>query len=330
MTDLSPDRSAKRLHAMLQTAFCPAVRRALENPVTQEVMVNPDGSLWVETSGQGLRPTGDQLSAADRERVIRLVAANLGPGSPSAPCLVSAELPETGARFEGILPPVSAAPCYSIRKLTSAPFRLSDFVAGGALSPALADRLRGLIHERANIVIAGGTSSGKTTFANALLSEAGFDGERIVLLEDIRELTCSAANLVTLRTQGKEVTLRDLVRSTLRLRPDRIIVGEVRGPEALDLLKAWNTGHPGGITTLHANSATGALTRLEQLAAEATAQPASGLIAEAVDAVVFMTRSGGERRVDDAVRILGHSQDGYQTAPLLTPSLTLMRQGTQP
>lgn len=328
MTEHHPATSARRLHAMLQTAFCPVVRTAVEDPATIEVMVNPDGSLWVETAGHGIRQTGEHVSAADRERVVRLVAANLG--NWSAHCLVSAELPETGARFEGILPPVSTAPCYSIRKLTSAPFRLSDFVAGGALSPALADRLRGLVEARANIVIAGGTSSGKTTFANALLGEAGFEGERIILLEDIRELTCPAANLVTLRTQGKDVTLRDLVRSTLRLRPDRIIVGEVRGPEALDLLKAWNTGHPGGLTTLHANSAAGALSRLEQLAAEATAQPASRLIAEAVDAVVFMTRSGGARRVDDAVRILGHSQDGYQTAPLLAPSLTLMRQGTQP
>jgi type IV secretion system protein TrbB len=327
MTDNSAGKSARRLHAMLQTAFCPAARDALEDPATIEVMVNPDGRLWTETAAGGLASTEHQLSAADRERVVRLVAANLGAGNPGGACLVSAELRETGARFEGILPPVSTAPCFSIRKLGATQFRLADYVTQGALSPSLADSLRGLVQARANILIASGTSSGRTSLANALFAEGAFSGERIVLLEDIRELTCPAANLVALRTQGTHVTLRDLVRSTLRLRPDRILVGEVRGGEALDLLKAWNTGHPGGLTTLHANSATGALLRLEQLTAEATHEPPRELIGEAIDAVVFMTRTGGARRVEDAVRVSRFDGARYITEPLSTLRPSLVRHG---
>ncbi|OYW86866.1 MAG: P-type conjugative transfer ATPase TrbB [Hyphomonas sp. 32-62-5] len=327
MTDHPADTSAQRRQAMLVTAFCPVVRAALRNDATLEVMANPDGSVWIEEAGRGLVQTGHVLSEGDRERVIRLIASGLGGPASQKSAIVSAELPGTGERFEGILPPVSAAPCYSIRKLARTPFTLADYVRQGALSPALAGHLKALVAERANIVIAGGTSSGKTSLANALLGEGGFCGERIVLLEDTRELTCPAANLVALRTQGTSVTLRDLVRSTLRLRPDRILVGEVRGGEALDLLKAWNTGHPGGITTLHANSASGALRRLEQLAAEATHEPPRELIGEAIDAVVFMSRTGGTRRVDEVVRVTGFDGRHYVTAPLSAAKPTLVRQG---
>ncbi|MFN7056885.1 P-type conjugative transfer ATPase TrbB [Hyphomonas sp.] len=327
MTDLHLNTSAERHQAMLQTAFCPVVRAALESDTTLEVMANPDGSVWIEDSGRGLIRTGHVLSEGDRDRVIRLVASGLAAEASLKSSIVSAELPGTGERFEGVLPPVSTAPCYSIRKLARTPFTLTDYVRQGALSPALAGALKALVAERANIVIAGGTSSGKTSFANALLGEGGFSGERIVILEDTRELTCPAANLVSLRTQGPRVTLRELVRSTLRLRPDRIIVGEVRGQEALDLLKAWNTGHPGGLTTLHANSALGALSRLEQLVSEGTARVPFELIAEAVDVIVFMSRASGQRRIEDAVRVLEFSGEGYRTEPVLSRSLSLVNQG---
>lgn len=328
MTDRRETESTeRRLSAMLRTAFCPVVRAALNAETTIEVMVNPDGSVWIEEAGRGLIQTGNTIAAGDRDRVIRLVASSLGAGTLSNTSIVSAELPGTGERFEGVLPPVSAAPCYSIRKLARTPSTLADYVRQGALSPALADKLKALVAERANIVIAGGTSSGKTSFANALLGEDGFCGERIVILEDTRELTCPAANLVALRTQEARVSLRDLLRSTLRLRPDRIIVGEVRGAEALDLLKAWNTGHPGGLTTLHANSALGALSRLEQLVSEATVRAPYELIAEAVDVVVFMSRAGGQRRVDDAIRILEFNGEGYRIESVLSRSLSLVSHG---
>jgi type IV secretion system protein VirB11 len=176
-------------------------------------------------------------------------------------------------------------------------------------------------------LIAGGTSSGKTTFANALLREPSLDTDRIVVLEDTRELNPPAANAIRLRTVPGAVSLQQLVRSTLRLRPDRIVVGEVRGGEALDLLKAWNTGHPGGITTLHANSASGALRRLEQLTAEATRVPPHDLIGEAIDVVVFMSRTGGTRRIEEALRVSGFNGGDYVTEPLVLPKLSLVKHG---
>ena len=314
--------------AMLRTAFCPVVREALNAPDTIEIMANPDGSVWIEKAGIGLTVSDHTLSTSDRERVILLVASGVGEAANRASPIVSAELPGSGERFEGLLPPVSTSPCFSIRKPAMTPFELGDYIDQGALSTALCAALRDAVIDKKNILIAGGTSSGKTTFTNALLAEPVFHQDRIVILEDTRELKCAAPNTVQLRTHRGSTSLQDLVRSTLRLRPDRIIVGEVRGPEALDLLKAWNTGHPGGITTLHANSAYGALQRLEQLTLEATPRVSFDLIAEAIDVVVFMSRAGGQRRVEEALRVTGFNGEGYDTAPLVSRCLSLVTEGT--
>ena len=316
-----------RRTAMLRTAFCLVIRNALDAADTIEIMANPDGSVWIEKAGIGLVVSEHTLDASDRERVIRLVASGVGEAANRASPIVSAELPGSGERFEGLLPPVSTAPCFSIRKPATTPFELGDYVDQGTLSPALCAALRESVANRANILIAGGTSSGKTTFTNALLAEPAFQEDRIVILEDTRELCCAAPNRVQLRTHRGSASLQQLVRSTLRLRPDRIIVGEVRGAEALDLLKAWNTGHPGGITTLHANSAFGALRRLEQLTLEASSRAPFDLIAEAIDVVVFMSRAGGQRRIEEALRVSGFDGDGYQTEPLVSRSLSLVTQG---
>lgn len=305
-----------RQQTMLRTALQGAVGRALEASDVLEILANPDGSVWIERAGSGLAFSGERLGAAERERIIRLVASAAGETCDRSRPIVSAELPGSGERFEGILPPVSEAPCFAIRKPAPAPFSLDDYVGTGALAPALAAALRRALCHRRNIVISGGTSSGKTTFANALLAEPALRGDRMVILEDTRELRCSAPDVTQLRTHRSGVTLRDLVRSTLRLRPDRIIVGEVRGGEALDLLKAWNTGHPGGLTTLHANSAAGVFSRLEQLVAEASPNHPRGLIGEAVDVVVFLSRASGERRVEDALRITASDASGFMTEPL--------------
>jgi len=187
-----------------------------------------------------------------------------------------------------------------------------------------AEALRQAVLDRENILVVGGTGSGKTTLANALLAEIARTGDRLVILEDTRELVSTARDAVQLRTQPGSVTLADLVRSTLRLRPDRIIIGEVRGAEALDMLKAWNTGHPGGITTLHANSASSALTRLEQLVEEATTALPHALIGEAVDVIVFMSRASGARRVEQALRITGFDGAEYRTEPLAAPFLNIV------
>ncbi|WP_233355910.1 P-type conjugative transfer ATPase TrbB [Henriciella aquimarina] len=316
-----------RRSAMLRTALCEVVRDALDDKATIEVMANPDGSVWIEKAGCGVVRSEHSLSAADRERVIRLVASSAGEAAGRTSPIVSAELPGSGERFEGLLPPVSQAPCFSVRKPAVALLTLSDYVEQGALAPATAASLRAMLAARANILVAGGTSSGKTTFANALLAEPALAHDRIVILEDTRELHCAAANVVQLRTHREHVSLGGLVRSTMRLRPDRIIVGEVRGPEALDLLKAWNTGHPGGVTTLHANSAYEALARLEQLTLEAISRPPAELIAAAIDVVIFMSRSGGRRRVEEALRISGFEAGRYVAEPLVAKPLSIVKQG---
>jgi type IV secretion system protein VirD4 len=176
-----------------------------------------------------------------------------------------------------------------------------------------------------NILIAGGTSSGKTTLANALLAEMASPNERIIIIEDTRELQCAAPDTVALRTKAGLVSMADLVRSTLRLRPDRIIVGEVRGGEALDMLKAWNTGHPGGIATVHANSAAAALTRLEQLIQESVATVPRALIAEAIDTIIFISGRGTERRIASVAKLCGLNATGGYALHELTAFPTAIK-----
>jgi type IV secretion system protein VirB11 len=236
--------------------------------------------------------------------------------------IVSAELPESGERFEGVMPPVSPAPCFAVRKPADVLYRLADYVAARIMSVRQAEVLALSVRERKNILVVGGTSSGKTTLVNALLAEIADLGERVVILEDTRELKCAAADCVALRTKPGVATLADLVRSTLRLRPDRIIVGEVRGPEALDMLKAWNTGHPGGITTVHANSAPAGLLRLEQLVQEAVVTVPRDLIVQAIDIVAFLEGRGANRRLDTLLEVASLDADGdYMLKPLGRPTL---------
>ena len=223
---------------------------------------------------------------------------------------MSAELPETGERFEGLIPPVVAAPAFAIRKPAVAVFTLDDYVAANIITTRQAAFLRDFIVNRRNILVAGGTSTGKTTLVNALLAEVAKTSDRVVLIEDTRELQCRARNLVALRTKDGVASLSDLVRSSLRLRPDRIPIGEVRGAEALDLLKAWGTGHPGGIGTIHAGSALGALRRLEQLVQEAVVTVPRALIAETINVIAVLAGRGCERRLIELARVDGLGPSG--------------------
>ncbi len=317
---MSPKREAdERRQSMLRTALGPDIAAALDDPAVTEVMVNPDGMLRLERAGQGIAATGMQVPPEEVERLIRLVASHVGAETHADRPILSAELP-TGERFEGLLTPVVTAPCFVIRKPAARILTLADYVSDGILSPLQADALRRAVRARRNILVAGGTASGKTTLTNALLAELAESAERLVLIEDTRELQCAAPDCVALRTRPGVVSLRDLVRSTLRLRPDRIIVGEVRGGEALDLLKAWNTGHPGGIATLHANSAQAALYRLEQLAQEAVVTVPRRLIAAAVDLIVHIQSRGGQRRVDAIARTDGLDAHGDYRIVTLGPA----------
>ncbi|QFR34626.1 P-type conjugative transfer ATPase TrbB [Ancylobacter sp. TS-1] len=308
---------------MLRTALGPAIARHLEDPEVVEVMLNPDGRLWIDRLSEGLCDTGEQLSAADGERIVRLVAHHVGAEVHAGAPRVSAELPETGERFEGLLPPVVAAPTFAIRKPAVAVFTLEDYVRAGIMSGGQAEALRSAVASRANILVAGGTSTGKTTLTNALLAEVAKTSDRVVLIEDTRELKCAAPNLVAMHTKDGVATLSDLVRSALRLRPDRIPVGEVRGAEALDLLKAWGTGHPGGIGTIHAGSAIGALRRMEQLIQEAVVTVPRALIAETIDVIAVLSGRGAARRLTELGSIEGLGPDGdYRVTPVLTGDLT--------
>jgi len=307
--------SRERRRTMLRTAMGPAIAEALADPLVVEVMVNPDGVLRLDRLGEGRTETKFSLMPAEVERIIRLVASHMRLEAHAGNPIVSAELPsredgEAGERFEGLLPPVSMAPCFSIRKPAKRIYGLEDYVNDRIMTVAQAAALRRAVVEHKNILVAGGTSSGKTTLANALLAEIATLDERVILIEDTRELQCTAPDCVALRTKSGVVTLADLVRSTLRLRPDRIIVGEVRGAEALDMLKAWNTGHPGGIATVHANSAESSLYRLEQLIQEVVTTVPRRLIAEAIDTIVFISGRGIARRIETISQLEGLDADG--------------------
>jgi len=290
---------------MLRTALGPDIAAFLEDPAIVEVMLNPDGRLWIDRLSTGLFNTGAVLTPADGERIIRLVAHHVGAEVHAGSPRVSAELPETGERFEGLLPPVVAAPAFAIRKPAVAVFTLDDYARVGIMTADQAALLRKAVTERRNILVAGGTSTGKTTLTNALLAEVAKSDDRVVLIEDTRELQCAAPNLVALRTKDGVATLSDLVRSSLRLRPDRIPIGEVRGAEALDLLKAWGTGHPGGVGTIHAGTALGALRRLEQLIQEAVVTVPRALIAETIDIVAVLAGRGSVRRLAELGLVAG-------------------------
>ena len=302
---------------MLRTAFGPAIVRYLEDPDIIEVMLNPDGRLWIDRLSGGLKETAERLSAPDGERIVRLVAHHVGAEVHAGSPRVSAELPETGERFEGLLPPVVAAPAFAIRKPAVAVFTLEDYVAAGIMTSGQANALKVAVEARKNILVAGGTSSGKTTLTNALLAEVAKTSDRVVLIEDTRELQCKAPNLVALRTKDGVISLSDLVRSSLRLRPDRIPIGEVRGAEALDLLKAWGTGHPGGIGTIHAGTALGALRRLEQLIQEAVVTVPRVLIAETINVIAVLSGRGADRRLAEFASVAGLGPSGdYSLAAL--------------
>ncbi len=303
---------------MLRTALGPAISDLLRDPSIVEVMLNPDGRIWVDRLAGGLEETGEKLTPEDGERIVRLVAHHVGAEVHARSPRVSAELPDSGERFEGLLPPVVAAPTFAIRKPAVAVFTLDDYVAAGIMAEAQAAALREAVESRANILVAGGTSTGKTTLTNALLAEVARTQDRIIIIEDTRELQCAAENVVAMRTKDGVASLSDLVRSSLRLRPDRIPIGEVRGAEALDLLKAWGTGHPGGVGTIHAGSAIGALRRLEQLIQEVVVTVPRAMIAETIDLVAVLSGRGAARRLAELGRVEGLGPDGdYRLSPAI-------------
>lgn len=304
--------SHPRLVRKLQEALGDQLCVALDDSNVVEIMLNPDGKLFIERLGHGVAPAGEMSSAA-AEMVIGTVAHALQSEVDTNQPIISGELPIGGHRFEGLLPPIVAKPAFTIRRRASRLIPLDDYVRTGVMTDLQAGTIRSAIASRLNIIISGGTGSGKTTLANAVINEIvrSAPEDRLVILEDTAEIRCAAENAVLLHTSDS-VDMARLLKSTMRLRPDRIVVGEVRDGAALTLLKAWNTGHPGGVATIHSNTAMSALRRLEQLTAEASQQPMHEVIGEAVDLIVSIERTPRGRRVRDIITVERFAKGEYE------------------
>lgn len=311
------DTAGLRFRGMLEAALGPAILRALADPTVIEVMANSDGRVWVDRAGEGRSCVGT-IEPHRAESVIRLVADQMGEAVGRHRPVLGGTLPFTGQRFQGQLPPVTERPVFCIRKRAEIVFTLDDYALQGVMSLGQVRCVRQAIERRDNILIAGGTGSGKTTLANAVLAEPSFARDRVLVIEDTRELQCRSPDRVELLTKPGDpaVTMNDLVRCALRLRPDRIVVGEVRGGEALALLKAWNTGHPGGLATLHANSAEDALARLEDLVGEVSRHVPRRAIARTIQLILFVRRTPKGRRVEAVSRVNGFDGTDYRVVPI--------------
>ncbi|HHI3036983.1 TPA: P-type conjugative transfer ATPase TrbB [Escherichia coli] len=286
---------------------------ALEDPETLEIMLNPDGKLWREKFGQPMFCMGT-VPVQRSKTIIQTIAGFhkkiIDSNSPFLEC----ELPIDGSRFAGQLPPLVAGPTFAIRKKASRIFLLDEYVDKGVMTRVQADFICRAIAAHKNILVIGGTGSGKTTLLNAIIAEIvrQFPDERICIIEDTGELQCAALNFVQYHTTIN-VTMTDILRLILRMRPDRIFVGETRGPEALDMLDAWNTGHEGGAASLHANNTLSALTRLRSLISRNPFAPREiePVIGEAVNVIVQISKTSEGRRIKEIREIQGYENGEY-------------------
>lgn len=292
--------TVERQQEKLRRDFGEVFLAALADPETVEILLNPDGTVWQERLGQRPVQIGS-MARTKAESVLRTIAACVQTTITREKPTIECELPLDGSRFAGQIPPVVPAPAFAVRKRASRVFSLDQYVHAEILTPKEKEFLCVAIRDHRNILVTGSTGSGKTTLVNALIGEvtAQFPAERFIIIEDTGELQCAAANYVQYHT-SPECSMTDLVRTSLRMRPDRILVGEVRGPEALDLLMAWNTGHEGGVATVHANNAVAGLARLVTLVSMNPNAPRSiePLVGEAVDVLVHIERKeGGAGRI---------------------------------
>lgn len=315
-----------RLLEGLRHACGPLIMGALEDPEVIEVMLNPDGSLWIEKYGQDHDCIGE-IPVAQSRLILSQVASGLNLTVNEKSPIVEGEFPLDGSRFEGTFPPiVGPGPSLSLRKKASRVFTLAEYAAAGSITLKSVNIIEDAVLRRLNIVVVGGTSSGKTTFVNAVI-DAIFrltPTHRLLILEDTAELQSKSPNTVFLRTSVlAEVDMRKLAKVSMRYAPKRILIGEVRDAAALEMLKLWNTGHPGGVSTFHADSAEEALPRLEELVEEAGLDPKQKLIGRAVDLAVYMEKTpDNQRRISSIVRVnkFNHKEDFYETETLYTAS----------
>jgi type IV secretion system protein VirB11 len=321
--ELSPAlQSTARRHAALRTAIAP-LASFLDDEAVIEIMLNADGRVWIERAGVGMSVSPAMLAPEEALRILRVVATEMNVELSDRCPSIGGKLPIWGARVQGAIPPVVEAPVFSLRKPAKLAFGLDHYVERLVLTPAEAEALRGAVRERANILIGGGTGSGKTTFANALLREVASTGDRTYIVEDNPELQCTAPNRLQVLVQPPTYTWNRAILDAMRFRPDRIVVGEVRDGAALEMLKAWNTGHPGGIGTIHANDTSAMLDRLCQLIEEVVPSAPRALVAQTVNICVHLRRDPNHpasRSVTGIDRVTGLSEGGEWILQPLVPA----------
>ena len=320
MTNQNSDANTvkERAKKKLERDMGPELLTVLNDPRTVEIMLNADGKLWLERLDEPMQCIGT-LRVAQAQAIIETVAGYHGKEVTRSKPVLEGELPLDGSRFAGQLPPVVPAPTFAIRKKAIAIFTLDQYVERGIMSSQQRELLIAAVRSHRNILVVGGTGSGKTTLVNAIINEMVVQdpSERVFIIEDTGEIQCAAENYVQYHTSA-EVNMTALLKTTLRMRPDRILVGEVRGPEALDLLMAWNTGHEGGAATLHANNAKAGLDRLGMLISmhPDSPKPIEPLIGEAVHLVVHIARIDGLRRIQEILEVSGFVNGRYITQTL--------------
>lgn len=292
---------------ILEASLGEEIMRYMHQDDVTEVMVNPDGKLWIDVFGKGFCNTGVILDPDKTKRIIYAIADLSGntidmKEDPSLQANIPKSRLFSNCRFQAELPPIVPGPSFNIRKHSKTVYTLDDYVAQGSMTPSQRKAILNAIHGHKNIIAAGGTASGKTTLLNAILAEISALEERIVTIEDTKELKCTAENSVPLTTFGN-VNMDKLLKKTLRLSPNRIVVGEVRGEEALTLIDAWSTGHRGGCSTVHSDSALETLYRLEGMISRVSITPQEASIARAINVIVYIAKRAARRRVEEVIAV---------------------------
>lgn len=295
---------------LLEQSFGPVIMGFLNDKDVIEVYLNDNQDLWIDTLSEGRKKTGIKMSFEDGMRINTLVAGAVGTEINMKTPRVKAELPIGGSRFQGEIPPIVQNPTFNIRKKAIKIFTLEEYVDNGTMTEKQYHSICKAVQEKKNILVIGGTSSGKTTLCNAIINEMAKYQERMIIIEDTQELQCACEDRVFLRTSDT-VTMKDLLEDTLRMRPDRISIGEIRGGAALDLLKAWNSGHPGGICTIHADSPRAGLDQLEQYISEVSVSPQQKMISRVAHILVFIKREGLKRVIGSIAEVKGYKDGEY-------------------
>jgi type IV secretion system protein VirB11 len=330
--DRPHSESRNRHEAVLRTAAAKLVS-FLEDEAVVEIMLNADGSIWIERAGEGMSCSLVTMTPEDALRMLRIVATEMNVELSERHPSIAGKLPIWRARVQASIPPIVDAPVFALRKPAKLVFDLKDYVGRGILTPEEADALRRAVRDRENILIGGGTGSGKTTFANALLREIALTDARIYLVEDNPELQCMSRNKVQVLVQPPVYGWNRAIVDAMRFRPDRIVIGEIRDGAALEMLKAWNTGHPGGLSTVHANGTRAMLDRLCQLIEEIVPVAPRALVAETVNLCVHIRRDPAHpagRSLTGIDRVLGLSSNGeWLLEPVTASRASSRRKGGQ-